>query len=316
MSNPQNYQPAQALAQMMASIAALQQEQAAEHQRHLQDLQALTERQTQVLQNFLAQFGAAANPPPLDGLELSPEDHHHRMEEISMPGEEEPNTTQPQKESVNTSGQDLPSISEKGKRNSDHFQGESSQWQPPPKRQYNCAAGSQSEKEILFEVKEIMRHVSEGLHGRDKLKLFLKDKIKDLETEKRHLVGVFGKTGAGKSALINAIINKEGLLPSASVSACTSVMIKVEATNGSKYEAHIEFITKKDWEDEVRSLRQVFEDNHDHDDDDDDNDDDDDDDDDLFDPNGKLSALYGEGWGKNPLSASWRKDILWIFQSF
>lgn len=87
MSNPQNLQPAQALAQMMASIAALQQEQAAEHQRHLQDLQALTERQTQVLQNFLAQFGAAANPPPLDGLELSPEDHHRRMEEISMPGE-------------------------------------------------------------------------------------------------------------------------------------------------------------------------------------------------------------------------------------
>lgn len=77
------------------------------------------------------------------------------------------------------------------------------------------------------------------------LNSFNRDKIKDLETEKRHLVGVFGRTGAGKSSLINAIINKEGLLPSGSVSACTSVMIKVEATNGSKYEAHIEFITKK-----------------------------------------------------------------------
>ncbi|XP_035763945.1 nuclear GTPase SLIP-GC-like [Neolamprologus brichardi] len=135
-----------------------------------------------------------------------------------------------------------------------------------------------------------MRHVSEGLHGRDKLKLFLKDKIKDLETERRHLVGVFGKTGAGKSSLINAIINKEGLLPSGSVSACTSVMIKVEATNGSKYEAHIEFITKEDWENEVQSLKQALEYHE------DDDDDDGGGNDDCLDPDGKLSALYGEEW--------------------
>ncbi|XP_035763944.1 nuclear GTPase SLIP-GC-like [Neolamprologus brichardi] len=202
---------------------------------------------------------------------------------------EEQNTTQPQKEAVNTSGQDFPSISERGKRKSDHLQSETRKWQPPLKKQYNCAARSQSETEILSDVKNIMRCVSEGLHGRDKLSAFLKDKIKNLETERRHLVGVFGKTGAGKSSLINAIINKEGLLPSGSVSACTSVMIKVEATNGSKYEAHIEFITKEDWEDEVQSLKQALEDN-------DDNDDDDGGNDDLLDPDGKLSALYGEEW--------------------
>ncbi|XP_026020781.1 nuclear GTPase SLIP-GC-like [Astatotilapia calliptera] len=184
--------------------------------------------------------------------------------------------------------QDLPSISEKGKRKSELFQSEFVEWQPSPKRQYNSAAGSQSETEILSDVKDIMRRVSERLHGRDKLSAFLKDQIKDLETERRHLVGVFGRTGAGKSSLINAIINKEGLLPSASVSACTSVMIKVEATNGSKYEAHIEFITKEDWENEVQSLKQALED---HDDDDDGGGNDD-----CLDHDGKLSALYGEEW--------------------
>ncbi|XP_026020768.1 nuclear GTPase SLIP-GC-like isoform X1 [Astatotilapia calliptera] len=211
---------------------------------------------------------------------------------------EEQNTTQPQKQAVNISVEDSPSKSEKEiqkrKRKSDHLQGEFSQWQPAPKQQYNCTAGSQSETEILSDVKDIMKHVSEGLHGRDKLSAFLKDKTKDLETEKRHLVGVFGKTGAGKSSLINAIINKKGLLPSGSVSACTSVMIKVEATSGSKYEAHIEFITKEDWKSELKSLKEVLEDN-------DDNDDDDDDDggggnDDFFDADEKLSALYGEEW--------------------
>ncbi|XP_039466979.1 nuclear GTPase SLIP-GC-like isoform X2 [Oreochromis aureus] len=187
--------------------------------------------------------------------------------------------------------QDLPSISEKGKRKSDLSQSEFGEWQPSPKRQDSCAAGSQSETEILSDVKDIMRRVSERIHGRDKLSTFLKDKIKDLETEKRHLVGVFGKTGAGKSSLINAIINKEGLLPSASVSACTSVMIKVEATNGSKYEAHIEFITKEDWENEVQSLKLALEEE-----DDDDDDDNDGGNNDSLDPDGKLSALYGEEW--------------------
>ncbi|XP_035763818.1 nuclear GTPase SLIP-GC-like [Neolamprologus brichardi] len=182
---------------------------------------------------------------------------------------------------------DLPSISEKGKRKLELSQSEFGEWQPSPKRQDNCAAESQSETEILSDVKDIMRRVSERLRGRDKLSAFLKDKIKDLETEKRHLVGVFGKTGAGKSSLINAIINKEGLLPSGSVSACTSVMIKVEATSGSKYEAHIEFITKEDWKNEVQSLKLALEEEE---------DDGGGGNDDCLDPDGKLSALYGEEW--------------------
>ena len=65
-----------------------------------------------------------------------------------------------------------------------------------------------------------------------------------MDTEKREQVGVFGKTGAGKSSLINAVIGHKNLLPSGSISACTTVMIKVEANmQNSKYEANIEFIT-------------------------------------------------------------------------
>ena len=76
--------------------------------------------------------------------------------------------------------------------------------------------------------------------------LYNRVKIRDLETDKRELIGVFGKTGAGKSSLINAIIEEKNLLPSGSVSACTTVMIKVEANmHNQKYEADIEFITKE-----------------------------------------------------------------------
>ena len=75
-------------------------------------------------------------------------------------------------------------------------------------------------------------------------------KICDLEKSKRELVGVFGRTGAGKSSLINAIIGEKDLLPSGDTSACTSVMIQVQANmesypNDSKYIAEIEFIPAK-----------------------------------------------------------------------
>ncbi|XP_023279039.1 nuclear GTPase SLIP-GC-like isoform X2 [Seriola lalandi dorsalis] len=136
-----------------------------------------------------------------------------------------------------------------------------------------------------------MNYVHMRLQNEDntKLNVFLKNKICDLETDKRELVGVFGKTGAGKSSLINAVIGVKNLLPSGSVSACTSVMIKVEANKkNSKYEADIEFIRKEDWEDELWSLDHIVRDNEDWEKDVDD------------DTVGRLSALYGEEWKNIP----------------
>ena len=67
-----------------------------------------------------------------------------------------------------------------------------------------------------------------------------------METDKTELVGVFGKTGVGKSSLINTVIGEKNLLSSGSVTACTAVMIKVEGNmSNMKYEAEIEFFTKE-----------------------------------------------------------------------
>ncbi|XP_022078302.2 trigger factor-like [Acanthochromis polyacanthus] len=90
-------------------------------------------------------------------------------------------------------------------------------------------------------------------------------------------------------------------------------MIKVESNpNNSKYEADIEFITKKEWEDEVWLMKQFHDNNTDQeheedqedddddddkeDDDDEDDEDDEDDDDDDDDDDDKMSAVYGDGW--------------------
>ncbi|KAM9346664.1 nuclear GTPase SLIP-GC-like [Symphorus nematophorus] len=151
---------------------------------------------------------------------------------------------------------------------------------------------NEKENIILSDVKNIMRCVHERLPHQDKLSKFLKDKISDLETDKREMVGVFGKTGAGKSSLINAVIEEKDLLPSGSISACTTVMIKVEANmQNSKYEADIEFITKEEWKDELWSIFNFLGDQeNDH-----------DKDEDYHDNVDKLSALYGEEWkNKSP----------------
>ncbi|XP_030263100.1 nuclear GTPase SLIP-GC-like [Sparus aurata] len=201
-----------------------------------------------------------------------------------------------QQENEEAAGSDqvLPSTSatkDKGKRQLD-LQGESSKWPSPlKKRQHASGPGSYTEEIILSDVKSIMRFVQQRLPNQDsKINRFLRNKISDLETDKRVLVGVFGKTGAGKSSLINAVIGEKNLLPSGSISACTSVMIKVEANMKSpKYEADIEFITKEEWKDELWSLLNFLGDNADV-------GNDQDEEEDYRDIDEKLSAVYGEEW--------------------
>ncbi|XP_047428433.1 nuclear GTPase SLIP-GC-like [Mugil cephalus] len=137
-----------------------------------------------------------------------------------------------------------------------------------------------------------MKSVRERLKNNVKAKIsaFLVKKLDGLQTDKKELVGVFGKTGAGKSSLINTIIGEKDLLPTGSITSCTTVMIKVEASMHN-YEAEIEFIKKEEWENEVSSHQCLW-----------DNtvgdtvEDDEDDDDDSSDIVEKLTALYGKKW--------------------
>ncbi|XP_058508914.1 nuclear GTPase SLIP-GC-like [Solea solea] len=134
-----------------------------------------------------------------------------------------------------------------------------------------------SEESKLSVVKKIMNDIQPMLLDNTDISDFLMRKISDLTTERRELVGVFGKTGAGKSTLINAIIGEKNLLPTGRRDACTTVMIKVEASDSPMYEAYIEFITPKEWEDELWSFEK-FQDNE------------------LEGTEEKLTALYGQDW--------------------
>ncbi|MEQ2201310.1 hypothetical protein XENOCAPTIV_010599, partial [Xenoophorus captivus] len=188
----------------------------------------------------------------------------------------------------------LPSTSDTGKRRRDP-RCESSKETPAVKRQRETNSSAETEARIFNDVKNKMGKILAILNNQNdtNLNTFLKTKIRNLETEKKELVGVFGKTGAGKTSLINAVIEEKELLPSGNTKACTSVMIKVEANRHNEiYEAVVEFISPEEWEDEMGSLLRTIEKG----DQEMDNNDDDDDNDDYHEAVDKLSALYDEEW--------------------
>ena len=71
------------------------------------------------------------------------------------------------------------------------------------------------------------------------------------------VIGVVGNTGAGKSSVINAMLDEERLVPTNCMRACTAVVTEISYNHGEKpYHAQIEFISPADWEKELRTLFQ------------------------------------------------------------
>lgn len=84
------------------------------------------------------------------------------------------------------------------------------------------------------------------------------DMVRHEATRARTVVGVVGNTGAGKSSVINAILDEERLVPTNCMRACTAVIIEMSWNSSneenSKYRAEIEFIEPAEWEKELKVL--------------------------------------------------------------
>ncbi|KAL1255190.1 hypothetical protein QQF64_013251 [Cirrhinus molitorella] len=113
----------------------------------------------------------------------------------------------------------------------------------------------------------------------------------DKGSREKATIGIFGKSGEGKSSLLSAILGKQHILPSGCFGACTAVVTQVEANlTDSNYTAEIELISKEEWEKELKDLFRYIED------------DSEDRNEDLFEiAVEKITALYGEDADKKTL---------------
>jgi hypothetical protein len=84
------------------------------------------------------------------------------------------------------------------------------------------------------------------------------DKLQTQAAPQRSVVGVVGSTGAGKSSVINAVLDEECLVPTNGMRACTAVITEISYNNsdqeGQKYRAEIHFISKDQWAKELRVM--------------------------------------------------------------
>ncbi|XP_026087681.1 uncharacterized protein LOC113062213 isoform X2 [Carassius auratus] len=77
----------------------------------------------------------------------------------------------------------------------------------------------------------------------------------NIGSRKKATIGIFGKSGEGKSSLLSAVLGKKNLLPSGCFGACTAVVTQVEANlNDSNYKAEIELFSQEEWENELKDL--------------------------------------------------------------
>ncbi|KAK2494111.1 hypothetical protein MC885_003382 [Smutsia gigantea] len=71
-------------------------------------------------------------------------------------------------------------------------------------------------------------------------------------------IGLFGSTGAGKSSLINAIIQQAMFLPVSGESICTSCIVQISSGCCEQYEAKIHLLSDQEWKEELKNLTELL----------------------------------------------------------
>ncbi|XP_067867178.1 nuclear GTPase SLIP-GC-like [Heterodontus francisci] len=159
----------------------------------------------------------------------------------------------------------------------------------------NCGTWKEETKKVVEEVLKKLEEVNSIGSDEEELLHSLKKKTQQLKEKcllENICIGVFGQTGAGKSSLVNAVLEEESLLPTSAIGACTSAIIKVQSDRGRKFKAEIEFLTEKEWNEELKVLVELCEENRDDDDDGDDEEDEESKDVEMA--KQKLIMMYGD----------------------
>ncbi|KUJ18396.1 uncharacterized protein LY89DRAFT_781452 [Mollisia scopiformis] len=140
---------------------------------------------------------------------------------------------------------------------------------PPPDNETAVTLALNALEDDCIRVVRKEKCAAMGLAAVAQLKVLLLQSVKSHLTEHcdeilslgklpRILIGVLGHTGAGKSSLINALVEQETIVPCNAMRASTSVVVEI-AYNESKdpqsaFRAEVEFVTNDEWTDEFDIL--------------------------------------------------------------
>ncbi|SMR60840.1 unnamed protein product [Zymoseptoria tritici ST99CH_1E4] len=117
-------------------------------------------------------------------------------------------------------------------------------------------AGMQVGLRALAEVEKPLLALKDNADAQAWLKQI--ENVRCQSQRSRTVVGVVGNTGAGKSSVINALLEEERLVPTNCMRACTAVVTELSYNDSmepsKKYRAEIEFIKTEDWEKELKVL--------------------------------------------------------------
>lgn len=129
----------------------------------------------------------------------------------------------------------------------------------PERLEAGVAAGLQ----VLAKIEAPLKSLGDNEDAQNWLKQI--DNVRKEAVKSKTVVGVVGNTGAGKSSVINAMLEEERLVPTNCMRACTAVVTEMSYNNSTnpnaKYRAEIEFIQPEDWRKELRVLfSEIFDD--------------------------------------------------------
>ncbi|XP_069771224.1 uncharacterized protein [Narcine bancroftii] len=127
--------------------------------------------------------------------------------------------------------------------------------------EHHWASSDQVIRSQLRECHFLLQDISEALQAKGVAEEHVadwKEQIKELEKQTvppPTYIAVVGDTGSGKSSLLNALLDEEGILPTSAMRACTAVVVEVSLnTKSDHYRADVEFFSEEEWNKELLSL--------------------------------------------------------------
>jgi len=117
-------------------------------------------------------------------------------------------------------------------------------------------AGVEAAKKIAGDIITVLHDVKDN---GSVSKLFTGfQRLIETKISERTVIGLVGSTGAGKSSVVNAVLDEEALVPTSALHACTAVITEISYNHddepGKRYKAEVEFIAAADWKQELSLL--------------------------------------------------------------